>query len=106
SPLFPYTTLFRSLGVGQVPVEPRFPEVLGQGHGHAVVDLADDPFGLGGDDGEATGPLAGLGILPSAPDPGEGHRMPVCPEDPVRGSALFLRLPLVEPVGGDQAAMK
>src|SRR3712207_7577026 len=69
STLFPYTTLFRSDGVGLQPlrragpeqrapvrrlrVEPALEVLRANNHGHAVVDRPEQLVRLGHDDGEA-----------------------------------------------------
>src|SRR5690606_40183725 len=45
------------------------------------------------------------GIPPGAPETGEGHRVPVGTVHPMWSPSLLLGLPLVEAVGGDEAAI-
>ena len=110
----------RLVGIGQRGIQPGVDRVPGDHHRHPIVDVPGGIGGLGGDHRTGAQPgrvvVPGLGrIAPDLVDPGHHQRLAVGPVDEERlfdrlgpaasagrqdGSA---RVPLVEPVGGEQA---
>ena len=98
------TSSSRQLGFGALGVEPGSLDRRVEDHRHPVVDRAHERVRGAGDDRAAVQDVVALAARQLGPKPGEREQVGVATAEPDRALAALVGQPLVEAVGGNQAA--